>query len=88
MALLPIASSVPVKNTFVQFVPCRSKVRSQSAPPEIFIEHVVVTSFLKEKRQRWHEELAKDVYMEEAINVLEDLKINNIRRGKLADVRD
>ncbi|MAW97181.1 MULTISPECIES: carboxy terminal-processing peptidase [unclassified Leeuwenhoekiella] len=43
---------------------------------------------LKEKRQRWHEELAKDVYMEEAINVLEDLKINNIRRGKLADVRD
>ncbi|PHQ28177.1 carboxy terminal-processing peptidase [Leeuwenhoekiella nanhaiensis] len=43
---------------------------------------------LREKRQRWHEELAKDVYMEEAINVLEDLKINNIRRGKLADVRD
>ncbi len=43
---------------------------------------------LKEKRERWHEELAKDVYMEEAINVLEDLKTNNIRRGKLADVRE
>ena len=43
---------------------------------------------LKEKRARWHEELAKDVYMEEAINVLEDLKTNNIRRGKLADVRE
>ena len=43
---------------------------------------------LKQKRERWHEDLAKDVYMDEAINVLEDLKVNNIRRGKLADVRD
>ena len=45
-------------------------------------------TILKQKRERWHEDLAKDVYMEEAINVLEDLKTNNIRRGKLADVRD
>ncbi|MGO4912322.1 carboxy terminal-processing peptidase [Leeuwenhoekiella sp. W20_SRS_FM14] len=43
---------------------------------------------LAQKRERWHAELAKDVYMEEAINVLEDLKVNNIRRSKLADVRD
>ena len=34
---------------------------------------------LKQKRERWHEDLAKDVYMDEAINVLEDLKVNNIR---------
>ena len=25
---------------------------------------------LKEKRKRWHESLAKDVYIEEALNVL------------------
>lgn len=43
---------------------------------------------LQEKRKRWHENLVKDVYMEEAINVLEDLKINNIKRSKVADVRD
>ena len=30
---------------------------------------------LKEKRVRWHESLSKDVYMEEALNVLEDLKM-------------
>ncbi len=44
-------------------------------------------SVLREKRDRWHKSLAKDVYVEEAINVLQDLKINNIKRGKLASVK-
>ncbi|WP_103864055.1 carboxy terminal-processing peptidase [Aquimarina sp. I32.4] len=39
-------------------------------------------SILERKRNRWHESLSKDVYVEEAISVLEDLKINNIRRSK------
>ncbi len=39
-------------------------------------------SILTEKRKRWHQSLSKDVYVEEAISVLEDLKINNIRRSK------
>lgn len=43
-------------------------------------------TILKEKRQRWHESLSKDVYIEEAINVLSDMKMNNITRNKLADV--
>jgi carboxyl-terminal processing protease len=29
---------------------------------------------LKEKRNRWHESLAKDIYVEEALNVLDDLQ--------------
>lgn len=29
---------------------------------------------LKEKRERWHEALAKDIYVEEALNVLDDLQ--------------
>ncbi|MBF4471498.1 carboxy terminal-processing peptidase [Flavobacterium sp. HJJ] len=29
---------------------------------------------LKEKRDRWHESLSKDIYVEEALNVLEDLQ--------------
>jgi len=33
-------------------------------------------SILKQKRQRWHESLSQDVYMEEALNVLEDLKMS------------
>ncbi|MFV9551898.1 carboxy terminal-processing peptidase [Algibacter sp. PT7-4] len=32
------------------------------------------TTDLKEKRKRWHASLSKDVYIEEALNVLEDLK--------------
>ncbi len=31
-------------------------------------------SVLKEKRDRWHESLSKDVYVEEALNVLNDLQ--------------
>ncbi len=44
-------------------------------------------SVLREKRNRWHKNLAKDVYVEEAVNVLQDLKINNIKNGKLASVK-
>jgi len=31
-------------------------------------------SVLREKRNRWHKELARDLYVEEAVNVLKDLK--------------
>ena len=44
-------------------------------------------SLLREKRDRWHINLAKDVYVEEAINVLRDLKVNNIKNEKLAHVK-
>ncbi len=45
-------------------------------------------SILREKRNRWHKDLAKDVYVEEAVNVLQDLKINNIKNNtKLASVK-
>ena len=42
---------------------------------------------LREKRDRWHKNLAKDVYVEEAVNVLQDLKINNLKHTKLASVK-
>lgn len=44
---------------------------------------------LKEKRERWHENLSKDIYVEEAINVLSDLqkgtkaKVNLKKKEKL-----
>lgn len=41
-------------------------------------------SVLREKRDRWHKNLAKDVYIEEAVNVLQDLKNNSLEHGKLA----
>ena len=48
---------------------------------------------LKEKRDRWHESLSKDIYVEEALNVLDDLQSKSIvkkslpaktKKGKLA----
>ena len=45
-------------------------------------------SILKEKRNRWHKDLAKDVYVEEAVNILQDLQLNNIKNGaRLASVK-
>ena len=44
-------------------------------------------SVLREKRDRWHKSLAKDVYVEEAINVLQDLQMNNLKHTKLASVK-
>ena len=35
---------------------------------------------LKEKREIWHESLAKDIYVEEAINVLDDLQPKSISK--------
>ncbi|WP_431125536.1 carboxy terminal-processing peptidase [Flagellimonas flava] len=46
-------------------------------------------SVLREKRNRWHKDLARDIYVEEAINVLRDLQLNNIKSSerKLASVK-
>lgn len=45
-------------------------------------------STLTEKRNRWHKSLSEDVYVEEAVHVLEDLKLNNIKKGKVANIKD
>jgi carboxyl-terminal processing protease len=45
-------------------------------------------TILKEKRDRWHSNLSKDVYVEEAIHVLSDMRKNNIRQDKIAEVKD
>lgn len=44
-------------------------------------------SVLKEKRVRWHKDLTKDIYVEEAVNVLQDLKKNHIRNERLASIK-
>ncbi|WP_224485264.1 carboxy terminal-processing peptidase [Robertkochia aurantiaca] len=42
-------------------------------------------SVLMQKRERWHKDLSKDVYMEEAVHVLSDLQKGSLKNGKLAD---
>jgi len=41
---------------------------------------------LKEKRERWHENLSKDIYVEEALNVLGDLQPKTMPAIKKGDV--
>ena len=45
-------------------------------------------SVLGKKRETWHKYLAKDVYIEEAVNVLEDLQINNIKVKQKVVLKD
>ncbi|HEY6142215.1 MAG TPA: carboxy terminal-processing peptidase, partial [Flavobacterium sp.] len=42
---------------------------------------------LKEKRDRWHESLAKDIYVEEALNVLDDLQIKPITSKGVSEAK-
>ncbi|WP_282069132.1 carboxy terminal-processing peptidase [Olleya namhaensis] len=44
-------------------------------------------TILRDKRNRWHENLSKDVYVEEAINVLNDLKMT-YEIKKVATIKD
>lgn len=43
---------------------------------------------LKQKRERWHQSLSSDVYIEEALNVLNDLKMTYGIKTKVATVKD
>ncbi|MBV1922994.1 MAG: carboxy terminal-processing peptidase [Flavobacteriaceae bacterium] len=63
-----------------------NKLSYQSLPYEI--ELMKVDTTLSQKRKRWHKNLAKDIYVEEAVNVLEDLKLSNIRNAKVADIKN
>ncbi len=58
----------------------------QSLPYEIALMKQDTT--LSAKRKRWHKNLSKDIYVEEAVHVLEDLKLNNIKAGKVADIKN
>ena len=45
--------------------------------PEYEVPMLAQDSILAKKREVWHKNLKKDIYMEEAINVLSELKMNN-----------
>lgn len=43
---------------------------------------------LAEKRKRWHKNLTKDVYIEEALHILDDLKLSDEQQKKMAKAKD
>ncbi|MFY7757491.1 MAG: carboxy terminal-processing peptidase [Flavobacterium stagni] len=55
-----------------------NKFEFKSLPDEE--EQMKTDATLKEKRSRWHENLSKDIYIEEAIHVLDDLQ-NGSNKG-------
>jgi carboxyl-terminal processing protease len=65
----------------------KNTLKFTSLPYEV--EQMSKDNVLKEKRDRWHESLSKDIYVEEALNVLDDLqtkvnlKTNSIQASKL-----
>jgi len=63
-----------------------NKLNYASLPYELALMKQDTT--LREKRKRWHKNLAGDIYVEEAVNVLQDLKLNNIRSGKVAEIKN
>ena len=63
-----------------------NKLSYKSLPSEV--EMMRQDTVLREKRKRWHKSLAKDIYVEEAVNVLQDLRLNNIRAGKFAKIKN
>ena len=58
----------------------------QSLPYEVALMEQDTT--LSDKRKRWHKNLKKDIYVEEAIHVLQDLKASNVKSGKMADIKN
>ncbi len=57
----------------------------KSLPSEI--ESFKTDEALKDKRENWHENLGKDIYVEEAISVLQDLK-DHTKKSKLAEASE
>ena len=64
----------------------KSNLTYESLPYER--ELFTADTILAEKRERWHENLTSDLYMEEAVNVLEDMKTNNIKKSEVAQVKN
>jgi carboxyl-terminal processing protease len=54
----------------------KNNLKFTSLPYEL--EGISKDPILKEKRERWHENLSKDIYVEEALNVLDDLQPKSI----------
>ena len=63
-----------------------NKMKYSSVAEEIVLMKQDTT--LREKRKRWHRNLSKDIYVEEAVNVLEDLKESELKVRKLANTKN
>ena len=47
-------------------------------------ERITEDSFFREKRERWFSDLTGDLYIEEAVNILDELKVGIYQQEPLA----
>ena len=66
---------------FKPIVDYKNNLKFTSLPYEL--DGMSKDPVLKEKRARWHESLAKDIYVEEALNVLDDLQTKSIVKSNI-----
>jgi carboxyl-terminal processing protease len=66
---------------FKPIVDYKNNLKFSSLPYEL--EGFAKDPVLKEKRDRWHESLSKDIYVEEALNVLDDLQTKSIVKNSI-----
>lgn len=71
-----------VAKKFKPIADYKNNLQFSSLPYEL--EEVSKDPILKEKRQRWHESLAKDIYVEEALNILDDLQDKTIIKNDVS----
>src|SRR5690625_4369688 len=64
----------------------RTDLTFQSHPEEIKLFEADTS--LAKKRERWHKNLGRDAYLEEAINVLEDLKLNDAQQKRMVEAKN
>ncbi|MBT8245590.1 MAG: carboxy terminal-processing peptidase [Winogradskyella sp.] len=64
----------------------KTNLTFQSLPYELNL--IAKDSILAEKRKRWHTSLSKDVYVEEALNVLNDLKLSYTINNNVAQMKN
>jgi carboxyl-terminal processing protease len=70
-----------VAKKFKPIVDYKNNLKFSSLPYEL--EGMSKDPVLKEKRERWHESLTKDIYVEEALNVLDDLQTKSIVKSNI-----
>ena len=63
----------------------QTQLKFYSLPTEI--EAMKIDVALKEKRERWHESLSKDIYVEEALNILTDLQTKSIVKKNIEPLK-
>lgn len=74
-----------VAKKYKPIIDYRNNFKFSSLPYEI--EGMAKDPVLKEKRERWHESLTKDIYVEEALNVLDDLQPKTTMKNNIVEAK-